>query len=153
MGLLAAIPVIGTILEKIIGVVDQVIPDKDLALKLKTDLQVAMMGQDYQVILKEIEDKASARALAMKEAENDVWFARLLRGTFRPLTGYAFVGIYLGIKVYILYIGAKFCATTADVISLMKQVWNQEDFIVMGIILTFYFGLRSLSDKKGSTGG
>lgn len=148
MSLLSAIPVIGQVIDRVFGVIDQAVVDKDLAVQLKADLQTQLLQIDHSEFEKEIEDRANARALSMKEAETDVYLAKLLRGTVRPMTAYAFVGIYITIKVSMLVLLWRMATTMQQLIEGAKQVWGIEDFAIMGGILGFYFGLRSAVDKR-----
>ena len=78
MGILGALPLIGPIVEKTIGVVDQLVPDKDLKEKLKSELQSQMMTLDYDVLEKEIESKAK---IIVAEAQGLSWLQR----NWRPI--------------------------------------------------------------------
>lgn len=150
MSLLTAIPIVGQLLDRVFGVIDKAVSDKDLAVRLKSELQAQALQIDHSEFEKEIEDRANARALALEEAKTDVWIARLLRGTFRPVVGYAFVGIYLTIKISLLVMMARYAQNVAEVLSFAKLIWGVEDFAVMGGILGFYYGLRT-REKKGNT--
>ncbi len=58
MSLLSSIPIIGKIFDKTIAIVEKVVPDKDLAAKIKGELAMA----DFSVIEKEINVQAQALA-------------------------------------------------------------------------------------------
>ena len=80
------IPIIGTVLDKVFGVVDKAIPDKDLATKLKAELQQNILLKDYDLITKELESKSS---VILAEAKSESWLTR----TWRPITMLVFVGL------------------------------------------------------------
>jgi len=82
------IPVIGTVLEKVFGVVDKAIPDKDLATKLKAELQQNILLKDYDLITEELESKSS---VILAEAKSESWLTR----TWRPITMLVFVGLVI----------------------------------------------------------
>jgi len=80
------IPIIGTVLDRVFGVVDKAIPDKDLATKLKAELQQNILLKDYDLITKELESKSS---VILAEAKSESWLTR----TWRPITMLVFVGL------------------------------------------------------------
>jgi hypothetical protein len=86
MGILGILPIIGPIIEKILGVVDQAVRDKDLAEKIKAELQMKLMTLDYSYLEKEIESKAK---VLVAEAEGHSWLQR----NWRPITMLVFVYI------------------------------------------------------------
>ena len=57
------IPVIGTVLDKVFGVVDKAIPDKDLSTKLKSEIQTSLLIKEYDLITRELESKSNVVAL------------------------------------------------------------------------------------------
>jgi len=80
------IPIIGTVLDKVFGVVDKAIPDKDLATKLKSELQTNLLLKEYDLITKELEGKSN---IIIAEAKSDSWLAR----SWRPITMLTFVSL------------------------------------------------------------
>ena len=103
MSFLAALPVIGTILERVIGVVDQAVEDKDQANKLKAELQAQLMGLDYAALEKEIQAQAD---IIVAEAKGDSWLQR----SWRPITMLVFVFIIANNYIlfpYLSLFGAK----------------------------------------------
>jgi hypothetical protein len=75
---LSAIPVIGNIVSKAMDVIDKMVPDKDLATKLKHDFEVQVLNQDFSVLQKEIESQAR---IITAEAEGKSWLQR----NWRPI--------------------------------------------------------------------
>jgi hypothetical protein len=86
MGILGVLPIIGPIIEKVLGIVDQTVADKDLREKIKAELQLKLMTMDYSLIEKEIEAKAR---VVSAEAEGHSWLQR----NWRPITMLVFVYI------------------------------------------------------------
>lgn len=80
------IPVIGTVLDKVFGVVDKAIPDRDLATKLKSELQTSLLIKEYDLITRELESKSN---VIIAEAKSDSWLAR----SWRPITMLTFVAL------------------------------------------------------------
>ena len=62
MGLFALLPVVGPVIEKAFGIIDQIVPDKDLATKLKTEFETQLSRMDYSYLEKEIEAREIGRA-------------------------------------------------------------------------------------------
>ena len=86
MGIFAMLPVIGPIIEKVVGVIDKAVPDKDLAAKLKTEFETQLSQLDYSYLQKEIEARAQ---IIVAEAGSQSWIAR----NWRPITMLVFVYI------------------------------------------------------------
>jgi len=42
------IPIVGTVLDKVLGVVDKAIPDKDLAVKIKSEIQSEILTKELK---------------------------------------------------------------------------------------------------------
>ena len=78
MGLLSAIPLIGNVLDKAFGIIDKAVEDKDLANKLKQELQLVAMNNDYSAYEKEIQAKAEA---LVAEIKGQSWLQR----NWRPI--------------------------------------------------------------------
>jgi hypothetical protein len=126
---------LATIIDKIL---DGVLP-KEMAEKEREEIKLKMQAQFYQQMQAEREDMKNAREMAMKELDSDVWIVRLLRGLLRPLTGFLFVGFYIWSKVCIHF-------------GMNPIVLGQDDYVIIGGILGFYFGLRSFYDKRNGKG-
>ena len=86
MGFFALLPVVGPVIEKILGVIDKAVPDKDLATKLKAEFETQLSSMDYSYLEKEIEARAK---VIVTEAESQSWIAR----NWRPITMLVFVYI------------------------------------------------------------
>ena len=76
MSFLSAIPIIGKILDKTMGIVDKIVPDKDLQVKIKAEIASA----DFSLISKEID--AQVQSLAAELAGS------ALQRSWRPILMY-----------------------------------------------------------------
>lgn len=72
-----AVAAIPTLLEKMFGVIDKVIPDKEAAQKAKDALAAQTQTQDFQLALQQI-------MVNMEEAKSDNWFV----AGWRPAVGW-----------------------------------------------------------------
>lgn len=85
MGILA-LPIIGEIAKKGLGIIDKFIPDKDLARKLKHEFESSLSTMDYSYLETEIEKRAQ---VITAEAHGHSWLQR----NWRPITMMVFVYI------------------------------------------------------------
>jgi len=92
MSFLAAIPIIGSIIDKGLGIIDKAVPDKDLARKLKHEFESSVMSMDYSVIEKELDARAKIITSETGGAGIKAWW--------RPVTMLVFV--YIVAHNYIL---------------------------------------------------
>ena len=82
------IPIIGDLLNKLFGVVDKVVPDRDLALKLKNELAQL----DYSIIKSEIEESAK---VLVAEAQGGSWLQRNWRPVLMLIFTYIIAHNYI----------------------------------------------------------
>jgi hypothetical protein len=80
------IPIVGTVLDKVLGVVDKAIPDKDLAVKIKSEIQTEILTKEYDRILTELQSK---KDIIVAEAKSESWVTR----NWRPITMLTFVAL------------------------------------------------------------
>lgn len=126
MGILAVIPAIGTILEKILGIVDKAVPDKDLAEKLRNEMQAAVLQGDYSLLEKELEVRAKA---LVSEIQGESWLQR----NWRPILMLTIVAIVA--NNYILYPYLSLFTSKAVVLALPDALWNLMQIGVGGYIV------------------
>ena len=86
MGIMAFMPLVGPIIKKGADIIDKLVPDKDLAEKLKADFQGELASMDYSYLTSEIEKRAS---IINTEATGTSWLQR----NWRPITMLVFVYI------------------------------------------------------------
>ena len=80
------LPIVGTIVEKVADVIDQTVEDKDLANKIKSQIQLTILTKEYDQIAKELEAK---RDIIVSETKSESWITR----NWRPITMLTFVGL------------------------------------------------------------
>jgi len=80
------LPIIGTVVEKVANIIDQTVEDKDLANKIKSQIQLTILTKEYDQIAKELEAK---RDIIVSEAKSESWITR----NWRPITMLTFVGL------------------------------------------------------------
>lgn len=85
MGILSAIPIVGGILEKVIGVVDKAVVDKDQAAKLKAEIEKQLVALDYSAMEKELDARA---AIIVAEAKSDSWITKSWRPMLMVMFGF-----------------------------------------------------------------
>ena len=123
MGILAALPVIGSLLDKAFGVIDQAVEDKDLANKLKQEIQTQAMNHDYSAYEKEIQAKADA---LVGEIKGQSWLQR----NWRPVLMLTFT--YIIAHNYILAPIIKMFSFGANmpILEIPPDMW---DLLKLGI--------------------
>ena len=84
--ILAAIPVIGKVLESVFGIIDKSIEDKDRAAELKAAIQMQVMQMDHTEI---VETLKAQRDIVVEEAKG----AGILQRNWRPITMLTFVAL------------------------------------------------------------
>ncbi len=80
------LPIVGTIVDKVADIIDQTVEDKDLANKIKSQIQLTILTKEYDQIAKELEAK---RDIIVSEAKSESWITR----NWRPITMLTFVGL------------------------------------------------------------
>ena len=135
MSLLSSIPIIGKILDKTITIVEKVVPDKDLATKIKGELASA----DFSLIEKEI--TAQAQSLAAELAGSGI------QRSWRPHLMYLIMFFLFYLIVIVPLLGL--CGVDIPVKAALDSVPNQ-----MWILLTTgvvgYTALRSVEKTVAS---
>ncbi len=115
MGLLSALPIIGPIIEKIVGVVDQAVSDKDLAARLKAELKSELMALDASVLEKELDAKTK---IIVGEAQGHSWLQR----NWRPILMITIVAVIA--NNYLLYPYLSLFWADAPAIELPPKLFN-----------------------------
>lgn len=152
------IPLISTMIEAITGtidaVADKIAPDQNLKiesaadlekfkLNLKSSLEIELMKQalsEKGFLLKDVEGaRQSEIVLAKMEPPAVRYITGLLRGIFRPVIGFATIGSY---------VWSQFLAPYWDFEQLVLSPYAHG---FVGIVVTFYFGGRTMEKIKGNT--
>lgn len=112
---LAAIPVVGKIIEKIVGVVDQHVEDKDQANKIKADMALQAMSMDHNEVQTLVQEQAS---IIKAEATGHSWLQR----NWRPML--MLIIMIIIANNYIFFPYASLFTTKAIMLVLPDQLWN-----------------------------
>jgi len=126
MSILAAIPIIGNVLDKIFGIVDKVVLDKDAAEKLKADIQMEALKLDYGAFEAEINARAG---IITAEAKGDSWMQR----NWRPILMLSIVSIV--VNNYIIFPYVDLFGYKAMVLDLPDRMWGLMEIGVGGYVL------------------
>jgi hypothetical protein len=71
----------------------------------------------------------------------------VLSGTVRPLVTYAFLILYLGVKI--VHLREMVCEGHIQMWgTLLAQGWHEEDQALFAAVISFWFGQRSLMKRK-----
>lgn len=101
----------GPIIKGIFGTVDQLVEDKDLAAKIKSDLQTKVLD------IMQIEIKAASNII-MAEINSDSWLAK----NWRPLTMMIFVAIIA--NNYLIYPYLSLFWSVAPKLEIPPDMWG-----------------------------
>ncbi len=153
------IPLITGILDIVGGaidtVADKIAPDKNIELQTEADLQkfklqlksgleTAIMKQalsEKGVLLEDLEGARNHEIeLAKMEPPLVRYITGLLRGIFRPIVGFAIMGAFAWARFLAPFWGYK------------QIQFADYDYYIIGLIVTFYFGGRSIEKlfKRGA---
>lgn len=111
------IPIIGSIVDKLLGIVDKNTTDKDLALKLKSAITQAATEIDYN----KFNDTITAQVKSVVAEENGKsWLQR----NWRPLIMMLFGLIIFNNYIFAPYVQALIGAKKAIMLSLPPQMWD-----------------------------
>jgi hypothetical protein len=114
VGFLAALPIIGSVVEKILGVVDKAVEDKDASNRLKAEIQTQLMTLDFSALEEEIKAQAN---IIVAEAKGDSWLQR----SWRPITMLTFVFIIA--NNYILFPYMTLFGTPTTMLEVPPDMW------------------------------
>jgi hypothetical protein len=126
LSFLAALPVIGSVVEKILGVVDQAVEDKDAANKLKAEIQTKMLGLDYSALEKELDVRAQ---ILTAEITSQSWLAR----NWRPILMLVIVAIVA--NNYLIFPYVKLFGGESTILELPERLWTLMEIGVGGYII------------------
>lgn len=113
--LLAAIPIIGKVIEGAFGIVDKLVEDKDKANQLKHEIQAQFMQLDYSAFETEINKRAE---IIVAEATGQSWLQR----NWRPLLMLVAIGVVA--NNYLIYPYLALFGVPATVLELPDKLWN-----------------------------
>ncbi len=119
--ILSAIPVVGKIVESVLGIVDKSVKDKDQAAQLKHDIGLAIMQMDHSEFETLIKEQSS---IIQSEATGSSWLQR----NWRP--GLMLIIMVIIANNYILFPYASMFTDKAVVLELPVHMW---DLIKLGV--------------------
>lgn len=128
--ILAALPVIGKIIAPLLGkvfdIVDQYVPDKDMAAKLKSEIQMAAMAMEHKEAMAEIQAQAE---VVKAEIQGTSWLQR----SWRPILMLVIVCIVA--NNYLVYPYLSMFTDKATILTLPDHLWNLMSIGVGGYIV------------------
>ena len=114
MSFLAAIPIIGKVLDGVFGIIDKSVTDKDAAAKLKATIQMQMLSQDHSEVTKLLEAQSS---IVLAEVKGQ-WLQR----NWRPMLMLIFMAIIA--NNYILFPYLSLFTEKAVMLELPDFMWQ-----------------------------
>ena len=107
------LPVIGTIIDKVLNIIDKSVEDKDLKEKLKSEIQFTIFTKEYDKIMKKLQVQ---RDIIVAEATGHSWLQR----NWRPMVMLMFA--YMIAHNYILapLFGFQMLDIPSDVYQVIK---------------------------------
>ncbi len=126
MGFWAAIPVIGSVIEQVLGLVDQAVTDKDEANRIKQEITLRLAEMDFQEAQNELRAQAS---IILGEIQGESWLQR----SWRPILMLSVVAIV--VNNYILYPYLSLFGLPATVLELPDELFELMSIGVGGYVL------------------
>lgn len=114
MGLLSFIPLIGKVVDKVLDIVDEAVPDKDMANKIKLRIREVILVQQHEEIMAELEGQVK---IILAEAQGS-WLQR----NWRPILMLSIVAIV--VNNYLLYPYLNLLGFKAVILDLPEKLWN-----------------------------
>jgi len=147
MGILSAIPVIGKVFEKGLGVVDQFIEDKDQANRLKAEIKKQIESQDHEQVIMQLQGQ-----LAINKAE--ARHKSIFVAGWRPFVGW--IGGAALAYQFLLYPLLVWCWTFLQAKGIVPATLPAPPVLNTGALLTVVTGMlgiggmRSYDKSKGT---
>lgn len=126
MSFLTAIPILGKIVDKALGVVDELVEDKDLANRIKAAVQQQISAQDHQELIETIQAQAS---IIKAEAQGESWLQR----NWRPLL--MLVVVVIVANNYVFYPYFSLFTDKVQILDLPDGLWNLMQIGVGGYVV------------------
>jgi hypothetical protein len=126
MSFLAAIPIIGNVIDGIFGTIDKLVLDKDEAAKLKAEIQLQTMKLDYGAFEAEINARS---AIIQAEAKGESWTQR----NWRPILMLSIVAII--VNNYLVFPYMDLFGYQATLLELPDRMWGLMEIGVGGYVL------------------
>jgi predicted MFS family arabinose efflux permease len=139
MAFLAALPLIGKIvgplLGKVFGIVDQMVEDKDEAARMKAAIQMQMMDIDHKEFMSSLQEQAS---IIKAEATGHSWLQR----NWRPILMLVIVAIVA--NNYLIFPYLSMFTEKSVLLELPDKLWTLMTLGVGG-----YIGGRTVEKAAG----
>lgn len=126
MGFFALLPIVGQVITSVTGIIDKLVPDKDLATKLKADLELEMAKQDFTLIESQLQKQAE---VVIAEASGESWLQR----NWRPILMLVIVAIVANNYIIVPYL--SLFTDQVKVLDLPDKLWNLMTLGVSGYIV------------------
>ncbi len=107
------LPVIGTIVDKVLNVIDKSVEDKDLKEKLKSEIQLTIFTKEYEEIMKKLQVQ---RDIIIAEATGHSWLQRNWRPIIMLMFGYLIAHNYIFAPLF----GFQMLDISSDVYQVIK---------------------------------
>lgn len=115
MSILSAIPIIGNIFDKAVNVIDKIVPDKDLAQKLRQEHELTFTRINHTEF---IEGLKAQTQLVLGEIQGQSWLQR----NWRPILMLATVAIV--VNNYIVYPYLSLFGAPSVILELPDELWQ-----------------------------
>jgi hypothetical protein len=122
----SAIPLVGKVIDGVVGLVDEAVEDKDEANKLKAQLTTVFAKADMSKFSTQIQAQAN---VIMAEANSESWLAR----NWRPILLMVFTFIVFNNYVLVRWLGLVFAK--APILAIPVQMWDLLKLGVSGYIV------------------
>jgi hypothetical protein len=126
----AAIPIIGKIVAPLLGkvfdIIDDLVPDKDLAAKLKAEMQMSVMAMEHKEAMTLIQAQGD---IVKAEIQGDSWIQR----SWRPILMLVIVAIVA--NNYLIYPYLSMFTEKTVILNLPRELWNLMSIGVGGYIV------------------
>lgn len=139
MSILTAIPIIGELFKKSADVIDKVVPDKDLAMKLKHELEMVSFEQQKLAI----DDLNSARDREVKIQTSGSMLAKIAT----PIIAYATITLTFLLFYIVVLSGSGIEQGKKEIVMYILGVLSA----ISSQIYSYYFGSSMGSRDKAET--
>jgi len=120
MSILSAIPLLGRVLGKAGDIIDKAVPDKDLATKLKADIESQALSMDHTEVTQLVEEQSS---IIRAEINSPSWLA----ANWRPILMLTIVAIIA--NNYIVYPYLSMFTDKATVLELPADLYDSRRLV------------------------
>ena len=105
------LPIVGAIVEKVVNLIDKHVEDKDLALRLKAEIQSAHLVKEYNLIAKELDAR---REIIVAETKSESSITRSWRPILMLLFGLVIFNKFFFLPYFTALTGADIQVVIPD---------------------------------------